>query len=131
MIYCTLILVRRKSQNPAVSIGEVFGSLYDELWSVNGVFALILSIGAVFTAWNVQVYRNPTWGNPWPVTLVALATMAGAAAGAATVPMGLSAAASSRASGSGGKQNPPGAPADAAETPETPEPVAATPVTTA
>lgn len=88
MIYCTLILIRRKY--PEKGIGNLFGSLYIELWSMNGVIALIMSIGAVFGAWNVQCYRDPTWGTPWPMILVALVTMAGAAAGASTIPMGLS-----------------------------------------
>jgi hypothetical protein len=88
MIYCTLVLIRRKE--PEIEMGQLFRSLYAELWSINGVIAFILSVGAVFAAWNAQCYRNPTWGSPWPVVLVVFITMAGAAAGASTIPMGLS-----------------------------------------
>lgn len=88
MIYCTLILVRRSNSNQ--SIADLPTAIYKALWSVNGIFAFIVSLGAVFAAWNLQCYRDPTWGTPWPVVLTVLATMAGAAAGASTVPMGLS-----------------------------------------
>jgi len=89
MIYTTLFLVRRT--NPDLSLTGLAASLRKEILSVNGVYAFILSIGAVFTAWNVQCYRNPTWGTPWPTLLLTLVTMAGAAGVASTVPMGLSA----------------------------------------
>lgn len=88
MLYCTLILVRRSTEDEVISNLPL--SLYKQLWSINGIMALILSLGAVFAAWNLQCYRDPTWGTPWPVVLTVLATMAGAAAGASTVPMGLS-----------------------------------------
>ena len=88
MIYCTLILVRRA--NSEQEMPGLPAAIHKALWSVNGIFALVVSLGAVFTAWNVQCFRDPTWGTPWPVMLTALATMAGAAAGASTVPMGLS-----------------------------------------
>ena len=87
MLYCTLILVRQSK--PGEVISSLPASLTKQLWSINGIFALILSLGAVFAAWNLQCYRNPTWGTPWPVVLTVLATMAGAAAAASTVPMGL------------------------------------------
>jgi hypothetical protein len=87
MLYCALILIRRI--NSALALGEIDEKLKVALLSVNGITALILSIAAVFTAWNVQCYRDPTWGTPWPTILVALTTMAGAAAGAATIPLGL------------------------------------------
>jgi hypothetical protein len=89
MMYTTLFLVRRK--DPDLSLKGLSKNLHAEIWSVNGVYAFILSIGAVFTAWNVQCYRNPTWGTPWPALLLTLVTMAGAAGVASTVPMGLSA----------------------------------------
>ena len=89
MIYTTLFLVRRT--NPDLPLTGLAASLRKEILSVNGVYAFILSIGAVFTAWNVQCYRNPTWGTPWPTLLLTLVTMAGAAGVASTVPMGLSA----------------------------------------
>jgi hypothetical protein len=89
MIYTTLFLVRRT--NPELPLKGLTGNLRTEICSVNGVYAFILSIGAVFTAWNVQCYRNPTWGTPWPALLLTLVTMAGAAGVASTVPMGLSA----------------------------------------
>jgi hypothetical protein len=89
MIYTTLFLVRRT--NPDLPLTGLIENLRKEIWSVNGVYAFILSIGAVFTAWNVQCYRNPTWGTPWPTLLLTLVTMAGAAGVASTVPMGLSA----------------------------------------
>ena len=88
MIYATLILMRRKY--PGIDIKQVPRELQYALWSINGLAALIVSVGAVFAAWSVQCYRNATWGTPWPTILVTLVTMAGAAAGAATVPMGLS-----------------------------------------
>ena len=87
MLYCALILIRRT--NPALRLTEIDGKLKEALLSVNGITALLLGIAAVFTAWNVQCYRDPTWGTPWPTILIALTTMAGAAAGAATVPLGL------------------------------------------
>jgi len=89
MAYTTLFLVRRT--NSDLPLTGLAASLRVEIWSVNGVYAFILSIGAVFTAWNVQCYRNPTWGTPWPTLLLTLVTMAGAAGVASTVPMGLSA----------------------------------------
>jgi hypothetical protein len=89
MVYTTLFLVRRTNRD--LPLTGLAGSLRSEIWSVNGVYAFILSIGAVFTAWNVQCYRNPTWGTPWPTLLLTLVTMAGAAGVASTVPMGLSA----------------------------------------
>lgn len=88
MMYTTLFLVRRK--DPDLSLTGLTANLRAEIWSVNGVYAFILSVGAVFTAWNVQCYRNPTWGTPWPTLLLTLVTMAGAAGVASTVPMGLS-----------------------------------------
>ena len=88
MMYATLILIRRKY--PAVNLSIIPREIQYALWSINGLAALIVSVGAVFTAWNVQCYRNATWGTPWPTILVTLVTMAGAAAGASTVPMGLS-----------------------------------------
>jgi len=88
MVYTTLFLVRRT--NPDLPLTGLTANLRTEIWSVNGVYAFILSIGAVFTAWNVQCYRNPTWGTPWPTLLLTLVTMAGAAGVASTVPMGLS-----------------------------------------
>ena len=88
MLYCTLILVRRSKTDEDIS--SLPTSLRQQLWSINGIIAAIVSLGAVFAAWNLQCYRNPTWGTPWPVVLTVLATMAGAAAGASTVPMGLS-----------------------------------------
>ena len=87
MLYCALILIRRT--NPALRLTEIDGKLKEALLSVNGITALLLGVAAVFTAWNAQCYRDPTWGTPWPTILVALVTMAGAAAGAATVPLGL------------------------------------------
>jgi hypothetical protein len=89
MMYTTLFLVRRK--DPDLSLKGLSSNLHTEIWSVNGVYAFILSIGAVFTAWNVQCYRDPIWGTPWPALLLTLVTMAGAAGVASTVPMGLSA----------------------------------------
>jgi len=88
MLYTTLVLVRVK--DPHVVLGGIGNKLLDELWSVNGLAALILSVGAVFTAWNAQCFRNPVWGTPWPTILVSLVTMAGAAAAASSVPMSLS-----------------------------------------
>jgi hypothetical protein len=87
MVYTTLILVRR--QHAQLEIGEIPEMLRLALWSPNGILAAIVSIGAVFAAWNVQVYRNPTWGSPWPAILVSLVTMIGAAVTASSVPMGL------------------------------------------
>jgi len=89
MAYTTVIVLRRK--DPTLALHGLMKSLSNELWTINGLFAGILSVGAVFTAWNVQCYRDPTWGSPWPTILVSLATMAGAAVAASTVPMGLSA----------------------------------------
>jgi hypothetical protein len=88
MLYCTLVLIRRSNKDEDIS--GLPSSLQKQLWSINGIMALILSLGAVFAAWNLQCYRDATWGTPWPVVLTALVTMAGAAAGASTIPMGLS-----------------------------------------
>jgi hypothetical protein len=87
MLYCALILIRRN--NPALTLGEIDGKIKEALLSVNGMIALLLGVAAVFTAWNIQCYRDLTWGTPWPTILVALTTMAGAAAGASTVSLGL------------------------------------------
>lgn len=88
MLYTTLFLIRRT--NSALKLSDLPEALHNALWSVNGVFALIVSIGAVFTAWGAQCYRNPTFGTPWPTLLLTLVTMTGAASVASTVPMGLS-----------------------------------------
>lgn len=88
MLYTTLILIRRKYSD--INQNQIPHELQYELWSINGLIALIASIGAVFTVWNLQCFRNATWGTPWPTILVTLVTMAGAAAGASTLPMGLS-----------------------------------------
>jgi hypothetical protein len=88
MIYTTLFLIRRN--NPALELNQLPKELRVALCSINGVFALIVSIGAVFTAWSAQCYRNPTFGTPWPTLLLTLVTMTGAASVASTVPMGLS-----------------------------------------
>jgi len=87
IVYTTLILLRR--QNPGLDIKDVPDLLWQALFSINGILAVIVSIGAVFAAWNVQCYRNPTWGSPWPAILVSMATMTGAAVTASTVPMSL------------------------------------------
>jgi hypothetical protein len=88
MAYTALILLRRT--DPHLELKGLMKALGNELWSINGLTALILSIGAVFTAWTVQCFRNPTWGTPWPTILGTLVTMAGSAVAASTVPMGLS-----------------------------------------
>lgn len=87
MVYTTLILLRR--QYTDLHISEIPAELWEALASPNGILAAIVSIGAVFAAWNVQCYRNPTWGSPWPAILVSLVTMIGAAVTASSVPMGL------------------------------------------
>jgi len=87
MVYTTLILLRR--QKPDLHISEVPRMLWHALVSTNGILAAIVSIGAVFATWNVQCYRNPTWGSPWPAILVSLVTMTGAAVTASSVPMSL------------------------------------------
>jgi hypothetical protein len=87
MVYTALILQRR--QNPGLKIEEIPQKLRDALWSTNGILAAIVSVGAVFAAWNVQCYRNPVWGSPWPAILVSLVTMTGAAVTASSVPMSL------------------------------------------
>ena len=87
IVYTTLILVRR--QDPDLHIRHVPQKLWEALASPNGILAVIVSVGAVFAAWNVQCYRNPTWGSPWPAILVSLVTMTGAAVTASSVPMGL------------------------------------------
>lgn len=89
MAYTVLILLRGK--NPNLKLKGIIKALGTELRSINGVIALILSIGAVFTAWTVQCFRNPTWGTPWPTVLGTLVTMVGAAVAASTVPMGFAA----------------------------------------
>jgi hypothetical protein len=88
ILYTSLILIRRKY--PGINLNQIPQELQYALWSINGLAALIVSVGAVFTSWGAQCYRNATWGNPWPTILVTLVTMAGAAAGATTVPMSLS-----------------------------------------
>lgn len=87
IVYTTLILLRR--QNPDLHISQLPQKLWAALASTNGILAVIVSIGAVYTAWNVQCYRNPVWGSPWPAILVSLVTMTGAAVTASSVPMGL------------------------------------------
>jgi hypothetical protein len=87
IVYTTLILLRR--QNTDLDIKQMPRNLWHALASINGILAGIVSIGAVFAAWNVQCYRNPVWGSPWPAILVSLVTMTGAAATASSVPMGL------------------------------------------
>jgi hypothetical protein len=88
ILYTTLILLRRT--DPHLELTGITKKLKDELWSINGLTAMTLSTGAVFTAWTVQCFRDPIWGTPWPTILGTLVTMAGAAVAASTVPMGLS-----------------------------------------
>jgi hypothetical protein len=88
MAYTALILLRRT--DPHLELTGIMKALRNELWSINGLTALILSVGAVFTAWTVQCFRDPTWGTPWPTILGTMVTMAGGAVAASTVPMGLS-----------------------------------------
>jgi hypothetical protein len=85
MLYTTIILIRRSTPTPGM--GNVIGALRQELWSLNGLVALLLSVGAVFTAWYAQCFRDPTWGSPWPAILITFGTMTAAAAGASTVPI--------------------------------------------
>ena len=87
IVYTTLILLRR--QNPELHISQVPQKLWEALASTNGILAVVVSVGAVYTAWNVQCYRNPVWGSPWPAILVSMVTMVGAAVTASSVPMGL------------------------------------------
>ena len=56
MIYCTLILVRRSNINQ--SLASLPAAIYEALWSINGIFAFVVSLGAVFAAWNLQCYRG-------------------------------------------------------------------------
>lgn len=85
--YTTLFLIRRSE--PDLKLTDLAGHMHKALFSVNGLTALIVSIGAVFTAWSTQCYRNTTFGTPWPTQLLTLVTMAGAASVASTIPMGL------------------------------------------
>lgn len=87
LLYTTLILIRRTNQN--LGMGGVLGELRKELWTVNGLVVFLLSVGAVFTTWYAQCYRDPTWGSPWPTILITFGTMAAAAAAIATVPAGI------------------------------------------
>jgi hypothetical protein len=87
MVYTALILLRRQETN--LGIRDVPRRVWRALASINGILAGIVSVGAVFAAWNVQCYRNPTWGSPWPAILVSMVTMIGAAVTASSVPMSL------------------------------------------
>ena len=88
MVYTSLILIRRKYSG--INPNQIPGEIRYAMWSINGLIALIASIGAVFTVWNAQCYRNATWGTPWPTILVTLVTIAATAAGTSTLPKGLS-----------------------------------------
>jgi len=87
IVYATGILLRRAL--PTLKIGEAVATIFDELWSISGVLAVIAATGAVWAAWNAQCYRNPIWGSPWPDLVSSLVTLAAAAGAAASVPMGL------------------------------------------
>jgi len=60
MAYTTLILLRRR--DPDLTLAKLPGGIWEALASPAGLLAFIVSIGAVFTAWSVQCYRNPVWG---------------------------------------------------------------------
>ena len=87
LLYATAVVSRRA--NPTIGLVELWRTCLSELLSVNGVIAFIAGAGAVFTAWEAQCFRNATWGTPWPGFFVTCVTLAGAAGGAATVPIGL------------------------------------------
>lgn len=88
LVYTTVVLIRR-GDNQLVLSG-LPTRLLAQLLSINGLLALITSVGTVYLTWLAQVYKNPTWGGPWPGVLATLGTMIAVGATAATVPMGLS-----------------------------------------
>jgi hypothetical protein len=82
--YTAAVLLRRG--NPRIGL-ELLRQIPIELWSLNGLFAVIAAEGAVFTAWRAQCLDNATWGASRPDLIVTLVTLVGVAAAAATVPM--------------------------------------------
>jgi len=88
LVYTTLVLIRRANHN--LRLEQLPQQLRAELLSVNGLLALITSVGVAYATGVAQVSQNPTWGSPWTAVLPSLGTIVAAAATAATVPMSLS-----------------------------------------
>src|SRR2546421_29891 len=80
-------LIRRAK--PEVTRGQGLSTIGQAIVSWNGLFAGIAAAGAAFAAWQASCNSNPTWAAAWPDVPVTLVAIAGAAAGAATVPLGL------------------------------------------
>jgi len=90
LLYATMILVRRGDPNIDTSMGQLWRTVLHDLWSANGVVAVVVGIGAGFGVWKAQLFLNPTWGASWPDIPIGVVSMAAAIVTATSVPMAFS-----------------------------------------
>jgi hypothetical protein len=88
IVYVSAIVVRRAE--PAITLGGAVKVIGQAFTSLNGILALVAATGAAYSVWRLTINGNPTWGDEWALIPVSLVAVAGAAAAAATVPLGLS-----------------------------------------
>jgi hypothetical protein len=88
IVYVSAIVIRRG--DPAVTIRETIKLIGNAFKSLNGLIAIVAGTAAVYTLWRTTVNGDATWGQDWPLIPIAMVSLAGAAAAAATIPLGLS-----------------------------------------
>ena len=88
LLYAAMILIRRGKPNMAM--GSMWRTVLHDLWSANGVVAVVLGIGAGFGVWKAQCFLNPTWGASWPDIAIGIVSMGAAIVTAASVPLAFS-----------------------------------------
>lgn len=87
LLYATMILVRRGDPEIDTSMGQLWRTVLHDLWSANGVVAVVVGIGAGFGVWKAQLFLNPTWGASWPDIPTGIVSMAAVIVTATSVPM--------------------------------------------
>ena len=85
IVYVSAIVIRRGQ--PDVTVRQTIKLIGQAFKSLNGLIATFAGIAAVYTLWRTSVNGNETWGADWPLVPVAMASLAGAAAAAATIPL--------------------------------------------
>lgn len=88
LLYTTMILLRRGQ--PDIEMGPLWRTVLHDLWSANGVVAVVVGIGAGFAVWKAQLFLNPTWGATWPDIPIGIVSMAAAIVTATSVPLAFS-----------------------------------------
>ena len=87
LLYATMILVRRGDPDIDSSMGKLWRTVLHDLWSANGVVAVVVGIGAGFGVWKAQLFLNPTWGASWPDIPTGIVSMAAVIVTATSIPM--------------------------------------------